>query len=194
MTNVAEFSKEGNGSKRAVFLWWINQSLDIMYSAALTHSRNKLQMKNQKSQLSLLTQALKNVAYFLMDYMALQPYDCESIQFYKKANSKSSKVFKAGDSLYILIFFSFQLHNDVAIYFSLASTILFAYVLCVLRFWYFTKRLMYHASGGRCNVINKQTNKLHGLSPRANYTDRATAACRRSDCQLLRIKGATWSA
>jgi hypothetical protein len=35
-----------------------------------------------------------------------------------------------------------------------------------------------------------QTNKLHGLSPRANYTDRATAACRRSDCQLLRIKRA----
>jgi hypothetical protein len=28
--------------------------------------------------------------------------------------------------------------------------------------------------------------KLHGLSPRANYTDRATAACRRSYCQLLR--------
>jgi hypothetical protein len=40
---------------------------------------------------------------------------------------------------------------------------------------------------------NKQ-NKLHGLSPRANYTDRATAACRRSDFQLLRIEGATWSA
>jgi hypothetical protein len=36
--------------------------------------------------------------------------------------------------------------------------------------------------------------KLHGLSPRANYTDRETAACRRSDCQLLRIEGATWSA
>jgi hypothetical protein len=35
--------------------------------------------------------------------------------------------------------------------------------------------------------------KLHGLSPRVNYTDRATAACRRSDCQLLRIEGATWS-
>jgi hypothetical protein len=30
--------------------------------------------------------------------------------------------------------------------------------------------------------------------PRANYTDRATAACRRSDCQLVRIEGATWSA
>jgi hypothetical protein len=36
--------------------------------------------------------------------------------------------------------------------------------------------------------------KLHGLSPRANYTDQATAACRRSDCQLVRIEGATWSA
>jgi hypothetical protein len=35
---------------------------------------------------------------------------------------------------------------------------------------------------------------LHGLSPRANYTDRETAACWRSDCQLLRIEGATWSA
>jgi hypothetical protein len=30
--------------------------------------------------------------------------------------------------------------------------------------------------------------KLHGLSPRSNYTDRATAACGRSDCQLLRIE------
>jgi hypothetical protein len=36
--------------------------------------------------------------------------------------------------------------------------------------------------------------RLRGLSPRANYTDRATAACRRSDCQLLLIEGATWSA
>jgi hypothetical protein len=36
--------------------------------------------------------------------------------------------------------------------------------------------------------------KLHSLSPRANYTDRATAACRRSDCQRLLIDGATWSA
>jgi hypothetical protein len=36
--------------------------------------------------------------------------------------------------------------------------------------------------------------KLQGLSPRANYTDRATAACRRRDCQLVRIEGATWSA
>jgi hypothetical protein len=36
--------------------------------------------------------------------------------------------------------------------------------------------------------------KIHGLSPRANYTDRATAACRRSDCQLLWIEDATWTA
>jgi hypothetical protein len=40
----------------------------------------------------------------------------------------------------------------------------------------------------------KTKTKLHGLSPRANYTDRATAACRRSDCQIVRIEGATWSA
>jgi hypothetical protein len=45
-----------------------------------------------------------------------------------------------------------------------------------------------------CCASCEVTNKLHGLSPRANYTDRATAACRRSDCQRLRIKGATWSA
>jgi hypothetical protein len=31
--------------------------------------------------------------------------------------------------------------------------------------------------------------KLHGLSPRANYTDRATAAFRRSDCQHFADKG-----
>jgi hypothetical protein len=31
--------------------------------------------------------------------------------------------------------------------------------------------------------------KLHGLSPRANYTDRATAACRRSECQLFADRG-----
>jgi hypothetical protein len=41
---------------------------------------------------------------------------------------------------------------------------------------------------------NSHKAKLHGPSPRANYTDRVTAACRRSDCQLLRIEGATWSA
>jgi hypothetical protein len=41
--------------------------------------------------------------------------------------------------------------------------------------------------------LNDKT-KLHGLSPRAKYTDRATAACQRSECQLLRIEGATWSA
>jgi hypothetical protein len=34
--------------------------------------------------------------------------------------------------------------------------------------------------------------KLHCLSPRANYTDRATAACQR--WLRLRIEGATWSA
>jgi hypothetical protein len=31
--------------------------------------------------------------------------------------------------------------------------------------------------------------KFHGLSPRANYADRATAACRRSACQLFADRG-----
>jgi hypothetical protein len=42
-------------------------------------------------------------------------------------------------------------------------------------------------------VIYLTVIKLHGLSPQANYTDRTIAACQRSDCQLLRIEGATWS-
>jgi hypothetical protein len=37
------------------------------------------------------------------------------------------------------------------------------------------------------SIITPKT-KLRGLSPQANYTDRATAACRRSYCQLLRIE------
>jgi hypothetical protein len=31
--------------------------------------------------------------------------------------------------------------------------------------------------------------KLHGLSPQANYTNRATAACQRSQCQLFADRG-----
>jgi hypothetical protein len=31
------------------------------------------------------------------------------------------------------------------------------------------------------------------FSPQANYTDRGTAACRRSLCQLLQIEGVAWS-
>jgi hypothetical protein len=32
------------------------------------------------------------------------------------------------------------------------------------------------------------------FSPQANYTDLATAACRRASCQLLRVEGVAWSA
>jgi hypothetical protein len=42
-------------------------------------------------------------------------------------------------------------------------------------------------------IVELKKKNLRGLSPRANYTDRATAACRRSDCQLVRIEGARWS-
>jgi hypothetical protein len=44
-------------------------------------------------------------------------------------------------------------------------------------------------------VSTTQTMEFNfSLSPRANYTYRATAACWRSYCQLLRIEGVTWSA
>jgi hypothetical protein len=42
------------------------------------------------------------------------------------------------------------------------------------------------------NEIKKNKNKLRGLSPQANYTDRATATCRRSKCQLLWVEGVVW--
>jgi hypothetical protein len=51
----------------------------------------------------------------------------------------------------------------------------------------------YHALSLSLSLSLSKT-KLQGLSPRANYTDRATAACRRSNYQLVRIEGATWSA
>jgi hypothetical protein len=38
-------------------------------------------------------------------------------------------------------------------------------------------------------LVFSNKKKLRGLSRRANYTDRATAACRRSQCQLLGIEG-----
>jgi hypothetical protein len=44
-----------------------------------------------------------------------------------------------------------------------------------------------------CLLCLKKT-KLCGLSLQANYTDWATAACRRSYCQLLRVDGVVWSA
>jgi hypothetical protein len=36
--------------------------------------------------------------------------------------------------------------------------------------------------------------QLHSLSPQESYTDRLTASCWRSLCQLLRIEGVAWSA
>jgi hypothetical protein len=56
------------------------------------------------------------------------------------------------------------------------------------------KSKLTETENGETSEEQNQEKKLHGLSPRANNTNRATAACRRSDCQLLRIEGATWSA
>jgi hypothetical protein len=69
-----------------------------------------------------------------------------------------------------------------------SSSVMFGGVLKKCRIWTWTHH--FHIT----LHTKKQTNKLHGLRPRVNYTDRATAACRRNDCQLVRIEGATWSA
>jgi hypothetical protein len=44
---------------------------------------------------------------------------------------------------------------------------------------------------GQSIVITLTETELRDLSLRAYYIDRASAACRRSDCQLLRIECAT---
>jgi hypothetical protein len=56
------------------------------------------------------------------------------------------------------------------------------------------KTMVYNAQNYWVHGLAPPSRNLHGLSPRANYTDRATTACRRSDCQLLQVEGATWSA
>jgi hypothetical protein len=50
--------------------------------------------------------------------------------------------------------------------------------------WFLTNNTLLISHG---IIVGKK--KLHGLSPRANCTDRATAACRRNDCQLFADRG-----
>jgi hypothetical protein len=46
----------------------------------------------------------------------------------------------------------------------------------------------------RQEIKKKKTKtKLQGFSLQVNYTDRATATCQRSYCQLLWIEGVAWS-
>jgi hypothetical protein len=60
--------------------------------------------------------------------------------------------------------------------------------------WYNSGQLVLSITSCYLLCISVLIFLLHGLSPRANYTDQATAACRQSDCQLLQIESATWSA
>jgi hypothetical protein len=55
--------------------------------------------------------------------------------------------------------------------------------------WWYT--ITYGNSCIHATIINwqKEEQQLHGLSPQVNYTDRATAACRRSYCQLFADRG-----
>jgi hypothetical protein len=59
---------------------------------------------------------------------------------------------------------------------TFSFTVIHIYLLHSL---YYIIRILAINSAKLVLPSNKQ-NKLHGLSPRANYTDRATAACRRS--------------
>jgi hypothetical protein len=43
-------------------------------------------------------------------------------------------------------------------------------------------------------LMRANNTNLMAFSPRANYTDRAATACRRSWCQVLRVKDVAWSA
>jgi hypothetical protein len=56
-----------------------------------------------------------------------------------------------------------------------------------------TTSFFLHWAGSSQGTLRLIKKKLRGKSPRTNYTDRVTAACRRSYCQLLRIQVATWS-
>jgi membrane protein implicated in regulation of membrane protease activity len=98
----------------------------------------------------------------------------------------------------LYFFFLFPFH----VYFSVSS--IMKTTITAIPFWesyYFQILAFLSISLYSRNVTERfisvgktKKNKLHVLSPRANYTDRATAASRRSGCQLMRIRGATWSA
>jgi hypothetical protein len=70
-------------------------------------------------------------------------------------------------------------------------------LIIIIRRWYI-RPVGGLSNSGLCSTpppsLIKEKLKLSGLSPRANYTDRATATCRLSQCQLLRIDGVAWSA
>jgi hypothetical protein len=82
---------------------------------------------------------------------------------------------------------SFYQHNWDRLYRS--SCVLDAVLLnCTLqvwvwRLWIFKWKICWWFRKGLTKT------KLHGLNPRANYTDRATTACRQRDCQLFADRG-----
>jgi hypothetical protein len=59
------------------------------------------------------------------------------------------------------------------------------YHLWIVSVWYSGCATIELVNIVRIIIIIVILNIIHGLSPGANYTDRATAACRQSDCQLL---------
>jgi hypothetical protein len=61
----------------------------------------------------------------------------------------------------------------------------------ILRLWNMSLQVTESTAFVRAISFTSYTKtKLRGLSPQENYTDRETAACQRSQYQLLRIEGA----
>jgi hypothetical protein len=59
---------------------------------------------------------------------------------------------------------------------------------------FYSTRTQGQRSFSRCSIVHGKKVNFVASSPQANYTDLATAACRRSYCQLFRIEGVAWSA
>jgi hypothetical protein len=55
--------------------------------------------------------------------------------------------------------------------------------------WHFDAHVITVGFIVRSRLEASDEKKIHGLSPRANYTDRAIAACRRSDHKLFADRG-----
>jgi hypothetical protein len=84
--------------------------------------------------------------------------------------------------------FFYAVHAELHIYCRNWNVVWYAYfcVLCLI-----VVPLPPGRNPFALHLNNKTETKLRSLSPRANYTDRASAACRRSLWQLFRTDGAT---
>jgi hypothetical protein len=113
---------------------------------------------------------------------------CTNIVAYKKTVTLSITYFYCKHCLKLPIYFyniSFFISYQIFSLFWMSSS---TWIIIVLGL----SPLYFNSNSPLSSLV--LNSKLHGLSPRTNYTNRATAVCRRSNCQLVRIEGAMWSA